>query len=182
MDVPWYAGHGGCLVVRLMGAIEVFFGCATRPLNSRYDEYCNEPLMILYNILQENSGIEGLSSFRAGNPKNFYDNTNYKCLALCVNIIEDTSNNITIHKSKGAEFDNVLLTLNSEKELDFITVPNLDESEEHRLKYVAISRAIHNLFITVPELSKKNAELIENLGLVDIIRISDLLNHSTLLN
>lgn len=26
MDVPWYAGHGGCLVVRLMGAIEVFFG------------------------------------------------------------------------------------------------------------------------------------------------------------
>ncbi|MFZ2554750.1 hypothetical protein [Psychrobacter urativorans] len=31
MDVPWYAGHGGCLVVRLMGAIEVFFGCATRP-------------------------------------------------------------------------------------------------------------------------------------------------------
>ena len=32
MDVPWYAGHGGCLVVRLMGAIEVFFGCATRPI------------------------------------------------------------------------------------------------------------------------------------------------------
>ncbi|MFC6380164.1 UvrD-helicase domain-containing protein [Psychrobacter glacincola] len=151
-------------------------------LNSRYDEYCNKPLMTLYNILQTDSGIDGLSNFRAGNPKTFYDNTNYKGLALCVNIIEDTSNNITIHKSKGAEFDNVLLTLNSEKELDFITVPNLDESEEHRLKYVAISRAIQNLFITVPELSKKKAELIENLGLVDIIRLDDSLTHSTALN
>ncbi len=140
-------------------------------INSRYDEYCNEPLMTFYNILQADSGIDGLSNFRAGNPKRFYDNTDYKSLALCVNIVEDNSNNITIHKSKGAEFNNVLLTLDSEKELDFITAPDLDESEEHRLRYVAVSRAIQNLFITVPDLSTEKAELIEDLGLVDIIRI-----------
>ena len=128
-------------------------------------------IMTFYNILQADSGIDGLSNFRAGNPKRFYDNTDYKSLALCVNIVEDNSNNITIHKSKGAEFNNVLLTLDSEKELDFITAPDLDESEEHRLRYVAVSRAIQNLFITVPDLSTEKAELIEDLGLVDIIRI-----------
>lgn len=140
-------------------------------INSRYDEYCNEPLMVLYNILQADSGIDGLSNFRAGNPKNFYANTSYQNLALCVNIKEDTSNNITIHKSKGAEFESVLLVLNDDEELDFITTPNLEGSEEHRLKYVAVSRAIQNLFITVPDLSTEKAKLIEDLGLVDIIRI-----------
>lgn len=148
-------------------------------LNSRYDEYCNEPLMTLYSILQANSGIEGLSSFRAGKPKNFYDNTDYKSLALCVNIVEDTSSNITIHKSKGDEFKNVLLVLDEGKELNFITTPNLDELEEHRLRYVAVSRAVQNLFITVPDLSTEKAELIENLELVDIIRLSDIPIHST---
>ncbi len=148
-------------------------------LNSKYDEYCNKPLMTLYSILRADSGIEGLSNFRAGNPKNFYDNTNYKSLALCVNIVEDTSSNITIHKSKGAEFENVLLVLNDEEELDFITNANLDELEEHRLRYVAVSRAVQNLFITVPDLSTEKAELIENLELVDIIRLSDIPNHST---
>ena len=151
-------------------------------LNSRYDEYCNEPLMTLYSILQENSGIEGLSNFRAGNPKRFYDNTDYKSLALCVNIVEDTSNNITIHKSKGAEFENVLLVLDDEKKLNFITAPDLEGSEEHRLKYVAVSRAIKNLFITVPDLSTEKVELIEKLGLVNIVRLSDLPTHSMLLN
>ncbi len=148
-------------------------------LNSRYDEYCNEPLMTLYSILQANSGIEGLSSFRAGKPKNFYDNTDYKSLALCVNIVEDTSSNITIHKSKGDEFKNVLLVLDEGKELNFITTPNLDELEEHRLRYVAVSRAVQNLFITVPDLSTEKAELIENLELVDIIRLSDIPIYST---
>ncbi|WP_201567692.1 UvrD-helicase domain-containing protein [Psychrobacter immobilis] len=140
-------------------------------INSRYDEYCNEPLMVLYNILQADSGIDGLSNFRAGNPKNFYANTSYQNLALCVNIKEDTSNNITIHKSKGAEFESVLLVLNDDEELDFITTPNLEGSEEHRLKYVAVSRAIQNLFITVPDLSTEKAKVIEDLGLMDIVRI-----------
>lgn len=140
-------------------------------LNSKYDEYYNEPLMTFYSIIQANSGIEGLSNFRAGKPKNFYDNTGYKSLALCVNIVEDTSNNITIHKSKGDEFENVLLVLDDEKKLNFITSPDLNGSEEHRLKYVAVSRAIQNLFITVPDLSQTTEDRLNTLDLVDIVRI-----------
>ena len=151
-------------------------------LNSRYGEYCEEPLITFYNILRIDSGINELPKISRGKPKDFYDNNYYKALSLCVNIIEDVSNNITIHKSKGAEFESVLLVLNDEEELDFITNPNLDGSEKHRLRYVAVSRAIQSLFITVPELSQEKAELIANLELVDIIRLSDLPNHSTLLN
>lgn len=92
-------------------------------------------------------------------------------MALCVNIIEDASNNITIHKSKGAEFESVLLILNDDEELDFIINANLDDSEKHRLRYVAVSRAKKNLFITVPSLDEAKAEVIEGLGLVEIIRI-----------
>lgn len=128
------------------------------------------------------SGIDKLPKISSGRPKDFYDSTNYKSLALCVNIVEDTSNNITIHKSKGAEFENVLLVLDDEKKLNFITTPDLKRLEEHRLQYVAVSRVIRNLFITVPELSSAKAELIENLGLVDIIRLDDSLTHSTALN
>lgn len=140
-------------------------------LNSRYSEYCDEPLIIFYSILRIDSGIDKLPKLARGKRKDFYDDTNYRSLALCVTIVEDTSSNITIHKSKGAEFENVLLVLDDEKELSFITAPNLDESEEHRLRYVAVSRAIQNLFITVPDLSTEKAKLIEDLGLVDIIRI-----------
>ncbi len=142
-------------------------------INSKYDEYCFGPLMTFYNLLKAESGIEKLSNFKAGRPKNFYDDTNYQDLALCVNIAEDTSNNITIHKSKGAEFKNVLLVLDNQNELDFIICPKLDQDEKHRLRYVAASRAIKNLFITVPEINETKAKNINGLGLVDIIRIDN---------
>lgn len=140
-------------------------------LNSRYSEYCDQPLINFYNILQVDSGIDNLPKISRGKPKDFYDTTNYKSLALCVNIVEDTSNNITIHKSKGAEFESILLILDNEKELNFITTPNLDGSEEHRLRYVAVSRAKKNLFITVPSLDKATAKIVEDLGIIEIIRI-----------
>lgn len=140
-------------------------------LSSRYSEYCDEPLINFYNILRIDSGIDKLPKISSGKPKIFYDNTNYRSLALCVTIVEDNSNSITIHKSKGAEFENVLLVLNDEEELDFITTPNLEGLEEHRLRYVAISRAIQNLFITVSELSQTIEDRLNALELVDIVRI-----------
>ena len=64
--------------------------------------------------------------------------------------------NKTIHKSKGDEFDNVLLVLESHKELSFILTPRLADNEEHRIRYVAVSRAKERLFISVPSLEPKD--------------------------
>ncbi|MEO1134230.1 MAG: ATP-binding domain-containing protein, partial [Cyanobacteria bacterium J06639_1] len=80
---------------------------------------------------------------------------------------EDNSFNRTIHKAKGDEFDNVILILKSMSDLDFILKPKFEE-EEHRINYVAVSRAKKKLFISVPSL----------LGLSDVDKdkLSRLLN------
>ncbi|WP_227430541.1 UvrD-helicase domain-containing protein [Psychrobacter sp. I-STPA6b] len=145
-------------------ALELLFA-----MNSHYDKYYDDTLMTFYQTLKSCSGISGLSGFKSGKPKDFYDNTSYKNLALCVNIVEDQSNNITIHKSKGNEFDNVLLVLENEKDISFIISPKLD-SEESRLKYVAISRAIKNLYISVPAIHKKELNQLQQLEIVEVIK------------
>ena len=65
----------------------------------------------------------------------------------------------TIYKAKGAEFDNVMLILKAENDLEFIKSPDISK-EEHRINYVAVSRAKENLFINVPELSANNERLL----------------------
>jgi DNA helicase-2/ATP-dependent DNA helicase PcrA len=57
----------------------------------------------------------------------------------------------TIHKAKGDEFENTVLILEDEKEVEFLINPDLSK-EEHRIRYVAVSRAQKRLFICVPAL------------------------------
>ena len=66
------------------------------------------------------------------------------------------SSHKTIHKAKGDEFDNVLLVLREENDINFLIEQNLLSNEEHRINYVAISRARNRLFISVPVLSVTN--------------------------
>ena len=66
-------------------------------------------------------------------------------MAICVDIIEDTSNHITIHKAKGAEFKNVFVIGNKDT-LSLLLKPDLMNNEEHRIFYVAMSRAKKKLF------------------------------------
>ncbi|MCU5590327.1 ATP-binding domain-containing protein, partial [Bacillus cereus] len=80
-------------------------------------------------------------------------------VALCINYKEDISQHRTIHKSKGDEFQNVLLIPNK---IEFLINPNLNEDEEHRIYYVGISRAKDRLFVVTPKLSKKDKKLIES--------------------
>lgn len=135
-------------------------------LNS-YDLYKDKSLMEFYDFIKINID-NSLSIFRKGAGKTFYETHSYQQLSLCVNIIEDTSKHKTIHKSKGDEFDNVILITN-ESNLDFLLSPNLIENEEHRVYYVAISRARERLFINVPTLSEKNETKLKEL--FQIIRI-----------
>lgn len=118
----------------------------------KFSDYENKPLIDFANFIRVNL-VSDLSNFRAGTIKTFYDNHTFKQLLLCVSIPEDMSLHKTIHKSKGDEFDNVLLVLKEENDIDFLIKSNLLANEEHRINYVAVSRVKNKLFISVPALS-----------------------------
>ena len=122
-------------------------------LIGEYDSYRNENLINFIEIIQKLFHSR-LTKVSRGKVKEFYENTLYNQLSVCINIPDDMSLNKTIHKSKGDEFNNVLLVLKSEQELNFILSPQLADpkAEEHRILYVAISRAKNRLFISVPSL------------------------------
>jgi DNA helicase-2/ATP-dependent DNA helicase PcrA len=142
-----------------------------RKLVQGYEEY--EDMSLDNYLLYLNSIGCTLKPVTRGKVKDFYQNHTYSQLSLCVTITENSSNHRTIHKAKGAEFQNVMLILDSrdeqgrfkeQKDLGFLLQSDL-EDEEHRIKYVAISRARERLFINVPSLSPESKELIENVGL-----------------
>jgi DNA helicase II / ATP-dependent DNA helicase PcrA len=85
-------------------------------------------------------------------------------VAALVNITDDRSSYKTIHKAKGEEFNNVLVVVPKEenyKELDFLLSPNM-KKEEHRVFYVALSRAKEKLYINIPSISKEEADILED--------------------
>lgn len=137
-------------------------------LLNKYAEYLDESLMQFYELIKNNFD-SSLAIFKNGKPKEFYNEHKYKELAICINQIEDKSNNKTIHQSKGDEFKNVML-IKKDKKLDFLLNPDLKRNEEHRIDYVAISRAKDNLMINVQCLSEEDEEKLKNL--FQIIRLS----------
>ena len=77
----------------------------------------------------------------------------YNEIAICINITEDSSNHVTIHKAKGAEFDAVFI-VDSKYLKKFLLEPDLNSNEEHRVFYVALSRARNRLFLQLDELKQ----------------------------
>ncbi|MGN8921549.1 UvrD-helicase domain-containing protein [Lachnospiraceae bacterium HCP28S3_F9] len=131
----------------------------------RYSEYANDTLMQFYSLLKGKEKDVTLANLRTGSIKTFYENTPYIDVALGVNIVEDTSNHITIHKAKGAEYDNVFVVGNKEF-LDFLLNPNIEENEEHRVYYVALSRAKKRLFLYLDNLKSSDEKIIrDNYGI-----------------
>jgi len=148
-----------------------------------YDQLSTDTLLDAYqkfsNVLSET--IKGLSLTGVRPEKNFgcfAQATSYKSLASTVRLDEDTRNVRTIHKAKGAEFENVLVYFGDEKcakkRLNHILKPvknkteekrEKNKAEEKRLTYVALSRARTRLFISVPELSTTSHMELNTLGL-----------------
>lgn len=116
-----------------------------------YDDFKDKSLSNFIDVVRKLSGLT-IAKLAKGKAKELYDSHMYNQLSICVKIPDDMSLNKTIHKSKGDEFDNVLLFLKSKNDLEFITNPQLAIKEEHRINYVAISRAKNRLFISVPSL------------------------------
>ena len=64
-----------------------------------------------------------------------------------------------------------MVVLGEEKNIKFLTEPNLDSAkDEQRVYYVAVSRAAKRLAICVPTLSQKNENVLTTLP-IDIKRI-----------
>jgi DNA helicase-2/ATP-dependent DNA helicase PcrA len=136
-----------------------------------YDQLSAETLLKAYhkfsNVLSET--IEGLSltGVRQGQFKDFAEATRYKSLASTVRLDDDTRNVRTIHKAKGAEFENVLVYFGKKykQQLNHILRPAENQTEEKRITYVALSRARTRLFISVPELPTNCEAQLKALGL-----------------
>lgn len=135
-----------------------------RQLLNGYNSYKHQTMECFLNYLKETVGVK-IAGLKEGKAKNFYSSTMYESLVLCLAPPETASiSDKTIHKSKGDEFQNVMLVLKDEKELNFLTSPNLNGKDEtHRVYYVAISRAIKNLAIYAPSLSNEMESLFSDI-------------------
>ncbi|MEX2410692.1 MAG: ATP-dependent helicase, partial [Candidatus Paceibacterota bacterium] len=122
-------------------------------LLENYEEYKDGTMYDFYSIIKErvNTDISALSNRGAIKP--YYKSKTYQEFAVSVTINDDKSLCKTIHNAKGDEFKNVLLLLEKEEDLSFFLNNDLENNEEDRIKYVAISRAKNRLFISVPTMN-----------------------------
>ena len=138
-----------------------------------YDKFGDMCIKDFYNnYLFGFNGTKGKIS--SGKISEYYTELKYNRVAVAVNIADDHSMNRTIHKAKGDQFDNVLLILQPKEsyddteELGFLLNSDMSK-EEHRVYYVALSRARNKLFINVPQLSEDN---IGNLTNFDVVHLT----------
>lgn len=107
-----------------------------------------------------------------GKANDYYEDLSYNKVGSVIKI-DDDGKFRTIHGVKGDEFKNVLVLLqpkenyNEEVELAFLFSPDMN-NESHRVYYVALSRAMENLIISVPQLSSENRSKLNMFDIIDI--------------
>lgn len=82
------------------------------------------------------------------NTRKVYESISYSSFALSIFSESQIERYLTIHKSKGEEYNNVFLV---DDNLDYLLDFDI-KSEEHRIRYVAMSRAREKLIISIPSL------------------------------
>ena len=122
-------------------------------LLENYEKYCNTSLYDFYKVVRQEVKPNVAKLTNRGSIKSFYEDKTYKEFAVSVIIKDDKSFCKTVHNAKGDEFKNVLIVFEKESDLSIFINNDLQNNEEDRIKYVAISRAQDGLFISVPELS-----------------------------
>ena len=137
-------------------------------LTSLYSDYKSLPLFKFYELVKEHVKTDMVKLTR-GAARQFYDSTTYEQLAVCIKLADDDSPSRTIHKSKGDEFDSVLIVLGKEADLKFLLQPPL-LNEEQRVFYVGVSRAKNKLSICSSTLSADEEDKIKHL--VEVIRLT----------
>lgn len=126
-----------------------------------YSDYVNGTLKDFYNNYIYLEEIEDLKYITRGKINDIYESILY------VDFVKDIKNNTnslfrTIHSCKGDEFDNVLI-LTGDESPKFLLNFDID-ANLHRVFYVAMSRAMENLFISIPQLDEYKCVQLQNIG------------------
>ncbi len=124
-------------------------------LLSQYEAFKNAPLYDFYTLVKTYID-SGLTKLASGGIKTFYESVTFAQVALFIDTNVENPESRTIHAAKGDEFDNVLVVFGKDREMSCLTAPDLSQ-EEHRVRYVAFSRAKARLFISVATLDQAAA-------------------------
>lgn len=101
-----------------------------------------------------------------GKIASFATNTFVEALACSVSLSSNEERSIrTIHQAKAAEFDNVLVMFEPERINHILNPAEHNNNEEHRITYVALSRARNRLLIAIPNLKDEDKKSLENIGI-----------------
>ncbi len=140
----------------------------------KVDENRNKTIAETYLYLRakiiEEYGFEIGSGLRAGNAKTFYESHSLNDILPFVKVDTRSDELIrTIHSAKGTEFENTLVHFESLNEFRNYILDgqnHIDTVEDDcRIYYVACSRAMNRLFISIPEANEADIENIERLNL-----------------
>ena len=97
-------------------------------------------------------------------------------LADGLRLPDETRATRTIHQAKSAEFNCVLVSFSDGNQLDHILDPRknrgVNEAEEKRITYVALSRARDVSSISVPQLSETAEQQLTGLR-IEVMRLDD---------
>lgn len=132
-------------------------------LNKTLYEFYNE---ILYNFLSNFNftlkKLTGKGKFKVKSEK-----VTIKELVSSLKIREVKDDDIrTIHKTKGTEFESVLVYFENHNEMDRIINPEIDnEEDDHRLYYVATSRAEDFLCLATKSIEEEQIEKFKQLNI-----------------
>lgn len=121
-------------------------------LLSKYDTFKNAHLYDFYTLVKTHIDSK-LIRLASGGIKTFYESVTFAQVALFIGTNVENPESRTIHAAKGDEFDNVLVVFTKDKEMSCLTAPDLSQ-EEHRVRYVAFSRAKSRLFISIAALDQ----------------------------
>ena len=138
-------------------------------LLSNRESTLGKNLLSFYSDLITYFGGMGLSLKRvsAGEFKSFAQSVSVNDLVIGLKLGEEKNSSIrTIHKSKGAEFQSVLVYFDDSNDLKHIVHPDIQsEEDDSRLYYVALSRAEDLLCIATHELRKDIADELTKLNI-----------------
>lgn len=127
-------------------------------------------LFHFYEYLLEFFEVRGyrMTKISRGKLKQFSEVTTVRELVDSLVLPEEKTTEIrTIHKTKGMEFESVLVYLTEASDVERITNPNIDsEDEETRVLYVALSRAKDLLCIACPQLEPKLRNKLKSMNLI----------------